>query len=159
MLLRPLLAAVLCCVVALGHAPAWLHVATCGTESRVFEASCQSNSGSHCGCKRSKPFADRSASKESLAQRHSGGQQKSPGGPGSEPSPVSERPIGEHSSDDCVICHSLMSALGQIDLGLDVSATEQAFFLAQVASRQRLSDGVSRALHLRGPPFFLHATS
>ncbi|HBJ37722.1 MAG TPA: hypothetical protein DDZ51_23795 [Planctomycetaceae bacterium] len=159
MLLRPFLAAVLCCVVALGHAPAWLHVATCGTESRVFEASCQSNSGNHCGCKRSNPFADRSASKESLAQRHSGGQQKSPGGPDSEPSPNSERPIGEHSSDDCVICHSLVSALGQIDLGLDVSVTQQAFFLAQVSPDQRLGDGVSRALHLRGPPFFLHTIS
>jgi len=159
MLLRPLLAAVLCCVVAFGHAPAWLHVATCGTESSVFEASCQSNSGSHCGCKRFNPFADRSASKESLTLRHSGGLQKSPSGPDSEPSPVSERPIGEHSSDDCVICHSLMSALGQIDLGLDISRIQHSYFLAAAVSRNWLSDGVSRALHLRGPPFFAHTSS
>lgn len=159
MMLRPLLAAVLCCVVAFGHAPAWLHVATCGSGISDVGDRCDSNTGGHCGCKHSNPFADRSAAKQSLAQQHTGDLQELPSDADSQSSPDSERPIGEHSSDDCVICHSLMSALGQVDLGLDVSIAQQSFFLAQVASRQRLSDGVSRALHLRGPPFFSHTSS
>lgn len=159
MLLRPLLTAVLCCVVAFGHAPAWLHVATCGKASGVGGDGCVSNSGGHCGCKRANPFADRAVSMQTIAQQLAGDRQASQSVYGSESSPVSERPIGEHSSDDCLICHSLMSAVGQIDLGLDVCVIEHSFFLTKVASRERLSDGVSRALHLRGPPLFLHTSS
>lgn len=152
MFVRPLLSAVLCCVVAFGHAPAWLHVATCGSGGSVVGDRCDSNSGGHCGCKHTNPFADRSASKPSLAPQHTGDPQELPSDADSESSPDSGRPIGDHSSDDCVICHSLMSAIGNIDLGPIAGVVQQSFFLASFSPCGVLSEGTCRALHLRGPP-------
>jgi len=156
MLLRPLLTAVLCCVVAFGHAPAWLHVATCGKTSGGVGEGCETIVGGHCCCKHTNPFAGRSVSKvaggitkvrpkvnadEPMSSRMVG-----------ELVPTADLPIDDHSSDDCVICQSLMTAVGEIDLGQVESDFEQPIFITSVGPSNRLSDGVSSTLHLRGPP-------
>jgi len=157
MLFRPLLAAVLCCVVALGHAPAWLHVVTCGkTGSSGVVEGCETIVGGHCCCKHTNPFAGRSVSKVA-----SGSTKASPKVNAQESMnsrligelvPVADLPIDGHSSDDCVICHSLMSAVGSIDLGTITSVAQQSVFLVNIGPSNRLSDGVSSVMHLRGPP-------
>lgn len=153
MLLRPLLTAVLCCVVAFGHAPAWLHVATCGKAIGVNLDGCETTGGSgHCCCKRSNPFAERIVSKGSRGEHQGSTSQQSPSRSLAESLPDSSQPPGDHSSDDCVICHSLMSAIGNIDLGPIASVAQQSFFVASFSPCGALSEGTSRALHLRGPP-------
>ncbi|HBJ36614.1 MAG TPA: hypothetical protein DDZ51_18030 [Planctomycetaceae bacterium] len=156
MLLRPLLTAVLCCVVAFGHAPAWLHLATCGKTSSGVGEGCETIVGGHCCCKHTNPFAGRSVSKGASASSKVSPKVNADESMNSrlvgELVPVTDLPIDGHSSDDCVICHSLMSAVGQVDLGPIKSVAQDSVFLDSVGPSNRLSDGVSSTMHLRGPP-------
>ena len=45
-----------------------------------------------------------------------------------------------------------MSAVGHIELDLPVSAALEPLYLSGVEASDPLSEGVARALHLRGPP-------
>ncbi|HBJ34562.1 MAG TPA: hypothetical protein DDZ51_07320, partial [Planctomycetaceae bacterium] len=66
--------------------------------------------------------------------------------------PVTDLPTDDHSSHDCVVCQSLMSAVGHIDLGPIKGVAQQSVFLVNIGPSNRLSDGVSSVMHLRGPP-------
>lgn len=152
MFFRPLITAVLCCLVACGHAPAWLHVATCGEASGTDLGGYAIGGGHHACCHHSNPFAGRVDSKVSAGSRHDVSAHASQSRSASESSPCSGRPAGEHSGDDCVICQSLMSAVGHIEFEVPVSAALEPLYLSGVEASDPLSEGVARALHLRGPP-------
>jgi len=152
MIFRPLLTVVLCSVVAFGHAPAWMHVATCGEASGThLDDNAIGVSHQSC-CKHSNPFAGRIGLKISSDRHHGDASHQSQSRCLAESSPCSSNPAGEHSSDDCVICLSLMSAIGHIELGRPDCVALESLYLASVNTSDLLSEGVARALHLRGPP-------
>ncbi|WP_145390069.1 DUF2946 family protein [Stieleria neptunia] len=92
---RPILASLLCCMIVLGHAPAWLHVAHCeghghapsgvATEKTAVVSVC-----SH-GCQH---HASPSEAADPVSDPHDSGEQH------------------PHDSDTCVICQSLASPSG-----------------------------------------------
>lgn len=92
-LFRPLLASLLCGMIVLGHAPAWLHVANCDSESHSHAAVPKTESVSVCShaCHHhaTEPEAD-----ETVSHSHD-----------------SSAPH-QHDSDTCVICQSLASPTG-----------------------------------------------
>ena len=87
--LRPIVAALLCGILALGHAPAWLHVASCDDHALV----------------------DRSAETEPVDQSHCchdhGADQSTEAGDES-----SDDSSNHHDSDRCATCLSLAAPSG-----------------------------------------------
>jgi hypothetical protein len=88
---RPFVISLLCGMAAIGHAPAWLHVAGCDIESHLqasSEVDAANASDCHHGCCH-QPADVQSAESE----RHTDGD--------------STHPHGSHDPDTCLICQSL----------------------------------------------------
>lgn len=155
MLFRPLLIAVLCCVVAFGHAPAWLHVATCH-EATCAESSSHevvrgvNTSGCHSCCGHANPFAGRSSEAGSSRQQDEPSSRVSASL--QTPESSSSQPLEEHSSDGCMICQSLFSATGNVEMEGPGCAALRPFRFVPFESNEWVSEGVCHTLHLRGPP-------
>lgn len=89
---RSTLMSILCCVIALGHAPAWMHVATCDghcSYASVENGACGSGVSHSCGC-------------------HSHGSDATAKDDRPDPPPA-------HDSDSCHICQSLAAPSGVVD--------------------------------------------
>lgn len=97
-LVRPLLSSILCCMIAFGHLPAWLHVATCGDGcGNTPVAVAEDTSCSHGCCHHSDDSA--------------------------EPNSLPEAPA-DHDSDSCAACQSLASSIGVVSLSETTLARE-----------------------------------
>lgn len=160
---RHLLTAVLCCVVTFGHAPAWLHVATCD------DAACVKSSGT---AATSKVSADEAGCRSCCSHAHGSAVRAIAMG-ASSPRPAdasrfaaeaatetdpsghsssSGQPLGEHSSDDCTICHSLLSVLGQIDFRGPIDVALEPLHFVSFAASEAPTESIGHALQTRGPP-------
>jgi hypothetical protein len=94
-LVRPFLSSMLCCVIAFGHAPAWLHVATCddhGSEASFFAKLGSATTAHTCGC-----------------HGHACDPSPTDGDTSQESSPHESK---SHDSDNCAICQSLAAPSG-----------------------------------------------
>lgn len=133
---RLCLTSLLCCVFAFGHAPAWLHVATCGEhcqQASIENANGRSVANHSCGCKShecqtAKGKADRSDS-----------------------SPNQDSDSG-HDSDSCHVCQSLAAPSGlveydDVDVVVDVVCELAVFYSATALPTSSISWPP-----LRGPP-------
>ena len=94
---RRLLSIVLCCVMALGYAPAWLHVATCDGH-HASERLAHADSTASCGCGHSHEHGG-SGNVDLPAEDFEGTDSES-------------TPANGHDSDSCPICQSLSNAKG-----------------------------------------------
>ncbi len=146
---RPFLSSVLCCAIALGHAPAWMHVATCDghSHSMVTKNVANPSSGcSHC-CHQhhGDGRADDTVAGFAVTENAPVGHSPTRGG----------GPVGshdEHDSDDCLICQSLASPCGvtwKLESLLLLSVVVQPALLP--IERSFASPTLSIA-HPRGPP-------
>ena len=136
-LFRPLLTSMLCCVIAFGHAPAWLHVATCDD---------------HCGHESSAGHVD--------ATPHAhvcplSGHGRQAAGTIEQVRLPSDVPLGAHTphdSDGCGICQSLAAPCGFADAivasptyGVSCESIDLQKPAVEIASQLSLPP-------LRGPP-------
>ena len=151
---RHLLSAVLCCVVTFGHAPAWLHVATCDDAACVKAsgaAAISKLSADDVGCRSCCGHAHGKAPRviTSVAKLRQPAEHLSPlvAVPSS-----SDQPLGEHSSDDCTICHSLLSVLGHIDVRGPIDVALEPLHLVSFAASEAPIESIGHALQTRGPP-------
>ena len=125
-LVRPILSSILCCMIAFGHAPAWLHVATC-------EVDCGDTSGvssdslTACGC-----------------CHHS----DEPAESSSQP----DAPADHHDSDSCAACQSLAGSIGVVSLSETTLAREYVCDLVFVRAEQDPIVASCSIAHPRGPP-------
>ncbi|WP_372716677.1 DUF2946 domain-containing protein [Novipirellula sp.] len=111
-IIRPFLAAVLCSVIALGHAPAWLHVATCHDG-----VTCDSGSADGGSAGESKPLCVDLAHADESGSVHAG---CSHGCHHHDNEPVTatdapddhQHSPAHHDHDRCLICQSLTAPCG-----------------------------------------------
>ncbi len=137
-LIRPLLSSLLCGVIAFGHAPAWLHVATCDSNSHshalasptVTSPTEPASVCSH-GCYHHVAEVNESETASHSHESHSDHQ---------------------HDSDNCVICQSLASPTGvaweQAIAGISEFVSEPAFLIGCCP----LTATFLSIAHPRGPP-------
>lgn len=135
-LVRPFLSSILCCVIAFGHAPAWLHVATCDDHSHAKSSVSSEKAESTCShcCHHHHDDDEEAIGQELLRIAGDGGSHH------------------EHDSDNCLICQSLASPCGvtwQLSLPLVTGLVSQPALLP--AERVFASAALSIA-HPRGPP-------
>ncbi|TWU43845.1 hypothetical protein Q31b_13770 [Novipirellula aureliae] len=158
---RPLLASLLCCVIALGHSPAWLHVATCGCTHVDAAVSLATSPGStrhdHCShcCGHVENGHVESGPTEN-APTENGGVASHDGDQPVAIVSVSSSPAHEHGhghdSEACAICHSLASSCG-VPWQLDVMSVSQAVCHFVLARHQEpFLPRLSASAHPRGPP-------
>lgn len=129
-------AILLCCVIALGHAPAWMHVATCGCThvDPAAQLTITSCSTGHDHCSHCCGHVDDDDSVLADQDQKSG---------------------HEHDSDSCAICQSLASSCGvpwQLDL---LSDSELVFQFAYATPDESLLPLWIVSAHPRGPPVAL----
>lgn len=160
---RHLLTAVLCCFVTLGHAPAWLHVATCDdaacVKSSVAAASSKvstDDAGCRSCCSHAHGSAARAIAMGSSSQQRTqasrSAAEQATESTSSGHSSSSGHPLGEHSSDDCTICHSLLSVLGDIDIRGPIDVTLEPLHLVSFSASEAPIESIGHALQTRGPP-------
>ncbi|WP_146516058.1 DUF2946 domain-containing protein [Rubripirellula amarantea] len=144
-LVRPILSSILCCVIVFGHAPAWLHVATCDT-------CCDDSSGSLSSSGIVGSYAC-SCHSHHCDTSHHHDSKKTESAECGDASPCDTPQEGEpHDSDSCPICQSLASPCGFVDAysTLLISAPACESFVLPMCL-----DEVSSLLLLppsRGPP-------
>ena len=92
-----LLSIILCCVMALGYAPAWLHVATCDGH-HASERLAHADSTASCGCNHS--------------HEHGGSGNVDLPAENSEGTDSEGTPDNGHNSESCPVCQSLSNANG-----------------------------------------------
>lgn len=140
--IRPFLSSLLCCVIVFGHAPAWLHVATCDGHSQPKTSVASEKTESACLHCCSHHFEDDA----SVTDQASVGDLDSLRVAG-------DSGTGhEHDSDDCLICQSLASPCGvawQLSAPLATELVSQPALLS--TDRCFASASLSIA-HPRGPP-------
>lgn len=135
-LVRPILSSILCCFIACGHAPAWLHVATCDGHSHTQVSGPDLTAASSCsfGCHHhhdDKPtvVADDGVQIDGDGATHD-----------------------EHHSENCFVCQSLAGPCGvvpEIGILLAVGLVSQS----SAVSVERLVVSASLSIaHPRGPP-------
>ncbi len=135
-LFRPLVASLLCSLIVFGHAPAWLHVATCDSESHSHADDNASDAVSVCphGCHHHVTESEASTTDAS------------------ETVPHSQDSNAPHDHDTCGICQSLASPVGVTWDLVVVLPTEYASELTSVpAVRPSLATLLSIP-QPRGPP-------
>ncbi len=93
-LIRPFLSSILCCVIAFGHAPVWLHVATCDGHSHAEVVEKSDDSAKSCSHCCHYLDVDTGVDQPSMIARGAGGSHQ------------------EHDSDNCLICHSRATPSG-----------------------------------------------
>jgi hypothetical protein len=134
-LFRPVLALVLCGVIACGHLPAWIHLAQCGAESTAVtvehgaEPSHAVLACSHV-CHHASPGSEHDGDHESDDAR--------------------DRP--SHDSDHCVLCHSLSAPLGVVWQLAQPVALEPAAEITLLSCDRQPAAAYLRGADPRGPP-------
>lgn len=134
-LVRPLLSSILCCVIAFGHAPAWLHVATCEDGCGATSVATTPESSVDCshGCHHHPT--------ESLVATQ-----------GETASPPPAAPAGGHDSDTCAVCQSLASSNGVVSLGPTTLAFEYVCEPSFVCADRLPVEASIAIAEPRGPP-------
>lgn len=133
-LLQRFLSSILCCVIAVGYAPAWLHVSTC--HDRHASEADSDKAGSAC-----LPSCSHSHVNQSHASHDDG-----PTDTDGHQSP------NKHDSDTCFVCQSLANATGvTLELGssLEGTSVNQPAFLPDEPIFIGLFLSIAQA---RGPP-------
>ncbi|QDV12599.1 hypothetical protein CA51_24850 [Rosistilla oblonga] len=129
---RPILSSMLCCVIAFGHTPAWMHVATCDGDCKVLDAAIvQARSVCSHGCDH-----------HVVAHESTDNSADSP----------SSAPAEDHDSDTCVICQSLANSCGPVSLDLQLLAPEYACEPAYELATPLPIDASIAIAQPRGPP-------
>ena len=132
-LFRHILASLLCGVIVLGHAPAWLHVGTCEGHGHVHSVATPSEAVPVCphGCEHHSPTPE---SAIAMAHSHESGNHP------------------QHDSDTCVTCQSLASpggVTGELLVSLAAEFVSQPIFVAAEFSFQPTLLSIPQP---RGPP-------
>lgn len=132
---RPLLVSLLCSLILLGHAPAWLHVGGC---SHALESSVDPKPFKAVACSHS---CDHHTESNSQGQAAENGCHES------------KVPDGhEHDSDSCVICQSLVAPTGmQWEQGITTVGDLGHYQSSRIAA-SRAIPAQHRIPHPRGPP-------
>ncbi|TWU20664.1 hypothetical protein Pla52o_45430 [Novipirellula galeiformis] len=110
-LIRPYVAAVLCSVVALGHAPAWLHVSTChGDVSCHGDLTCVGGAAEEdkLQCVSLPPSSEPGSTRVSCSH----GCHHHDDEPVAETDSSAPQPLEHHDHDRCPICQSLSTPCG-----------------------------------------------
>ena len=95
-LIRSSLSSLLCCLIAFGHAPGWLHVATCDGHSHAQVAVSIEKAEPNCShCCEADGRDGSTFDQDSPPSDNGGGSSQQ-----------------EHDSDSCLLCHSLASPCG-----------------------------------------------
>jgi hypothetical protein len=131
-LFRPFLSTILCCVIACGHAPAWLHVATCDGHAHAKSIVLSEKAGASAHC---------------CHHHHDDEPQSS-----TQPDTKGDGSNHEHDSGSCLICQSLANALGvtwDLSVSLPVDAVSQPAMLPVDCMFASASLSIA---HPRGPP-------
>ncbi|GAA5505418.1 DUF2946 family protein [Novipirellula caenicola] len=132
-LVRPVLSSILCCMIAFGHAPAWLHVATCeGGCGEVAVSDAPSTTCSHGCCHHSSSAADSDK-------------------PIEDPDRPAE-PADQHDSDTCALCQSLASSIGVVSVSTTTLAPEYVCEFLLVGTDQDPVVAPFSIAKPRGPP-------
>lgn len=128
-MLRPLLASLLCGMIAFGHAPAWLHVADCGGEVHVGQVHRHADD-EHDVCQHHR-------------HDHASGDATQAGG---------HDESSHHDSDSCVICQSLAAPTG---FTFELTAPPTIGLVAEplaILDAARPADALLSIPQPRGPP-------
>ena len=133
--IRPFLSSILCCVIAFGHAPAWLHVATCDGHSHAKSSVSSEKTEPTCShCCHHQHDDEEATGQELLRIDGDGGSHH------------------EHDSGNCLICQSLASPCGvtwQINQTLVTGLVFQPAFFPSECLFASASLSIA---HPRGPP-------
>jgi hypothetical protein len=144
-LVRHFLSSILCCVIVFGHAPVWMHVASCGghDHSRIADIgegigeSLQSDDAdcSHC-----------------CGHHHD---QALPGSPIQSVATLTDAGCGshdDHDSENCVVCQTLAAPCG-VAWELSTPLVTGSVLLSRVLPFEPLFPSASLSIaHPRGPP-------
>lgn len=145
-LVRPILSSILCCMIAFGHSPAWLHVATCedgcgdATVSDVADSNTSIAECSHGCCHHASntgDWSDAAASELDSADDQSD-------------SPVD--PSGHHDPDSCAICQSLASSIGIVAVSETNLAPQYVCEILLIGCDQHPTIAFFSSAAPRGPP-------
>ena len=140
-LFRPVCAGVLCCIALLGHAPAWMHLATCSdsgcaNSGLCAAASVQEDDRSHTCCGESHTHG--AGYREATDSRK---------GDGSD-----DRTSHHHDSDHCVVCYHLGGVVGESVVVMQPVCIERCIDQAVVFTELPPFGTKEACLFLRGPP-------
>lgn len=131
------LSIILCCVMALGYAPAWLHVATCDGH-HASERLAHADSTASCGCGHS--------------HEHGGSGKVDLPSEDSEGTDSEGTPDHGHDSDSCPICQSLSNANG-VATKLNMPPVSSLFSWPISQPSEHIFVAPSRStVQTRGPP-------
>ncbi|TWT73322.1 DUF2946 domain-containing protein [Allorhodopirellula solitaria] len=134
-LVQSIVSTILCCAIAFGHAPAWLHVAGCEDGCGSMLAQVPQSTGAICphSCchDTSQPTVSASADE-------------------STDSPVSSSV--PHDSDTCATCQSLAGSFGVIPPGMVTLSPERASVPVSLSSAEAAVAGSISIAKPRGPP-------
>ena len=138
---RHILGSLLCGLIVLGHAPAWLHVGTCDGHGHALSSVASEETASVCshGCGHHASHHEAAAPEAAATDPHS------------HDSPVSDDQH-QHDSDTCAICQSLAGPGG---VTWDLLVSVPAEFVPQpvfVAAESTLSATLLSIPQPRGPP-------
>lgn len=140
-LFRPLLSSILCCVIACGHAPAWLHVATCDGHSHAEDVCGEANvssstSETECShCCHPRPTLGPVSSGQNDVQIDNDGESH-----------------GEHDSDNCFVCQSLASPCGVTSEFVSSIVTGLVSQPSALPGECIFASAALKIAHPRGPP-------
>ncbi len=139
---QSLLTSIMCCVIAFGHAPAWLHVATCddgcGTAllsnvaSPVADAETSVSACPH-GCCHHAAKVDLSSEAQS-------------------PTDLPSKPSDHHDSDTCAVCQSLAGSNGVVSFVCASLALEYLCEPAFICADRAAVEASISIAQPRGPP-------
>ncbi len=133
-LLQKSLSSILCCVIVLGHAPAWLHVTTC--HDHQLAGVSDDNAGATC-----RSSCNHLHGSEATAAPEDGLQDAD-----------NNQSHHEHDSDTCFVCQSLAQATGVVWELVEPLAAIGVYPLGSVPS-EPLCTGTSHSIaQPRGPP-------
>ncbi|WP_047813231.1 DUF2946 family protein [Rhodopirellula islandica] len=137
-LFRPLVASLLCSLIVLGQAPAWLHVATCDSESHSQVTESASDTVFVCshGCYHQATAPDASGSDADNAV----------------PASHDSSSPHEHDPNTCGICQSLAAPVGVTWELVVVLPVESVSELTSVSPARLLSATLLSIPQPRGPP-------
>jgi len=140
-LVRLFIAPLLCCVLAAGHAPAWLHVLTCESTAHSVDPADEVAGAPACCSQHSHCSSERGKSERSKSETRATATNASQGSPGH-----------QHHSDDCMVCQSLAGPLGVTwEFQQPVATSELCERVVPLTDCQVASVILSLP-HLRGPP-------
>jgi len=139
-LLRPLLSSMLCCVIAFGQLPAWLHVASCHGHAHCVRVAAEKDSADVCshGCHHLSTNREADNSRRGEATRVVRSRE----------APA----VPSHDSEHCVTCHSLASPVGLV-WNLELPLVQESLYELAAICVDRLAVEPSFTIpQPRGPP-------